>query len=469
MAGLGRWLRWCRRLGLVLPVWILVFLQPVPANADSPAVLQAHLDGEINKVTASYVQQAVKQAESQKAAALVLLVNTPGGDAASMDQMITALLNSRVPVIAYVTPPGARADSAGLFVAQAADLVAMAPGTNLGSAHPIQASGADLGGDLGKKVLNDAVTRIRTLATVHGRNPDWCEQAVRESVNISVEQAVRIHVADLEARDVRSLLAALDNRVLHRPDGDSPTLQLAGARVEDFPMTWLQGGLQALIDPNVAYLLLLLAIFGVLTELTTPGAILPGVVGVISGVLALIALTALPTNLGGILLVLFAFGLFLGDIKAPTHGILTAGGVVALLLGSALLINSGPVGLGVSPWLIGGGTAASVALFGVVLRKAVAARSRPAYAGPESLIGAVGEVREPLDPDGVVFVAGASWRAVAGSGPVPAGRQVRVVGRRGLELDVEPAEVSGSKAPVPDDRAAQNREPGKLRHVRGSS
>ena len=330
-------------------------------------------------------------------------------------------------MITFVYPAGARADSAGLFVAQAADLVAMAPGTNLGSAHPILASGADISGDLGKKVLNDAVTRVRNLASVHGRNADWCEQAVRESVNINADQAVGMHVADLQARDVSSLLSTLDGRSLSRPNGEAVTLAVAGAAIEDYPMTGIQQALHALIDPNIAYLLLLLAVFGILVELTTPGAILPGVVGVISGVLALVALTGLPINLGGVLLMLFAFGLFVADLKAPTHGILTAGGVIALLLGSALLINTGPIGLGVSAWLSLGGALTALALFGFVLRKAIAARSRPAYVGAETLIGMKGVVRKPLAPQGMVFVAGALWRASSPGRKIPAGNEVRVI------------------------------------------
>ena len=429
-------MRWTRMA--MLGALATLLLQPVRAGAASPPVLQAHLDGEINGVTAGYLQQAVARAAGERASALLLVTDTPGGDSQSMDTIITALLNSRVPVVAFVYPAGARADSAGLFVDQAADLVAMAPGTNLGSAHPIQAGGSDLTGDLGKKVLNDAVTRVRNLATVHGRNADWCEKAVRESVNINAEQAVDLHVADLEAADVASLLRALDGRTLKRPDGSQVQLALAGARIEDYPMPWSQQWLHALIDPNVAYLLLLLAAFGILVELTTPGAILPGVVGVISGVLALVALVGLPINLGGVLLILFAFGLFVADIKAPTHGILTAGGVIAMLLGSALLINTGPVGLGVSPWVTLLGALASLALFGVVLRKAIAARSRPAFVGAERLIGEIGEVREPLHPQGLVWVDGSLWRATAAGAEIPAGSRVRVVDRKGLELQVAP-------------------------------
>ncbi len=426
-----------------------LFLQPTPAAAVSATVLQTHMEGDINTITVGYVGQAVRRAEAERAAAILVVMNTPGGDLQSMDSIVTSLLNSKVPVIAFVYPAGARADSAGLFVAQAADLVAMAPGTNLGSAHPIQASGADLSGDLGKKVLNDAVTRIRNLASVHGRNADWCEQAVRESVNINADQAVSMHVADLQSRDVSSLLATLDGRSLRRPNGEAFTLAVAGAAVEDYPMNGIQQALHALINPNVAYLLLLLAIFGIMVELTTPGAVLPGVVGVISGVLALVALTGLPINLGGALLIFFAFGLFVADLKAPTHGILTAGGVIALLLGSALLIDTGPIGVGVSPWLSLGGALAALALFGFVLRKAIAARSRPAYVGAETLIGVNGVVRQPLAPRGTVFVLGVLWRATSPGPEIPAGTVVRVVNRRGLELDVAPLEVPAVAAAEP--------------------
>ncbi len=429
-----------RRFGIRLTAmgFALLALNPQGAGAASPTVVEAAIEGDINSVTAAYVSQAVDRAESRHAAALVLVMNTPGGDSVSMDQIVTTLLNARLPVIAYVTPVGARADSAGLFVAQAADVVAMTPGTNLGSAHPISATGADLTGDLGKKVLNDAVTRIRSLASMHGRNADWCEKAVRESVNVNAEEAVALQVADLQASDLASLLNDLDGRRLVRPHGDSATFQVAGAQVEDASMSWPQQLLHALIDPNVAYLLLLVAIYGLIAEVSTPGAILPGTIGGISAILALIALSSLPLNIAGVLLVVFAFALFIADLKAPTHGILTAGGVVALLLGSALLINTGPLGMGVSLWVIGGAALASAVFFGLVLSRVVAARRRPVFVGAETLIGRVGQAREKLAPSGLVFVAGALWKSSAKSGTIPAGSPVRVVGQRGLELSVEP-------------------------------
>jgi membrane-bound serine protease (ClpP class) len=423
---------------------------PSPARAASPVVLQAGIEGDINSVTSSYVSATVARAESEGARLLVLDMNTPGGISSSMDQIVTTLLNSRVPVVAYVEPAGARADSAGLFVAQAADVVAMAPGTNIGSAHPITGSGANIGGDLGQKILNDAVARVRNLATLHGRNADWCEKAVRQSVNVGAEQAVNLHVADLQARDLPALLTALEGRTLHRPHSRDVALKLSGAALEDASMTLPQQLLHALIDPNVAYVLFLLAIFGLIAEVTTPGAILPGTVGVISAVLALLAFSSLPVNLAGALLMLFAFALFVADIKAPTHGILTAGGLVSLVLGSALLVDAGPVGLGINPWLIAGASAAMVLLFAFVIRKAIRARSRPAFVGSEALVGTLGEARDRLDPEGSVFVAGALWRGVAADGPIPAGATVRVVGRHGLQLSVEPVR-GGERARRPGE------------------
>jgi len=372
-----------RRFWLLAAAVVIALAAHAPsgASASAPLVVRANLDGEVNAATARYVSQAVQRAESERADLLVLVLNTPGGLSTSMDDMVGSLLNSRVPVAAFVAPAGARSDSAGLFVAQAADVVAMAPGTNIGSAHPIASSGGNIGGELEQKVVNDAVARIRDLAASHGRNADWCEQAVRQSVNVGADQAVALHVADLQARDLPSLLAALDGRSLARPHATPVTLHVAGARVEDFGMPWTLQLLGFIVDPNVAYLLLLVAIFGIIGEVTTPGAVLPGTVGVISAILALIAFASLPVNLAGVLLVLFGFVLFVVDVKAPTHGVLTVGGLVALVLGSALLVDAGPLGagFGISPWLIAIAALASAVLFGFVVRKAVAARRRPPY------------------------------------------------------------------------------------------
>jgi membrane-bound serine protease (ClpP class) len=424
---------WALRVGIV--AFGVALLVPLHAAASTPHVERADLVGDINNIMAAYIADAVTRADADHADALLVVMNTPGGISTSMDDIVTTLLNSKVPVVVYVYPSGARAASAGLFVAQAADIVAMAPGTNIGSAHPIDASGANLTGDLGTKVLNDAVTRVRNLASMHGRNADWAEQAVRNSVNINAEDAVKLHVADLETSDPAALMNAIDGRSLPRTSG-ALVLHTAGASIEDMPMAFWQVFLNALIDPTVAALLFLLAAYGIITELTSPGAILPGVVGGIAAILAIVSLANLPVNVAGALLMLLALILFLADLKANTHGILSFGGVLSLILGMAFLINTGPVGLGVNPIVIFGTAAITFAFFVFFVDRVIRSRRRQVLTGADALVGAVGHAREDLLPEGLVFVRGALWKAVADRGPILTGSPVQVVGRNGLQLEV---------------------------------
>ena len=412
-------------------------LAPAAAIAATPRVEQADLNGDINNVMSAYMQNAVSRAESDNASALLVVMNTPGGISTSMDEIVTSLLNCKVPVIVYVYPSGARAASAGLFVAQAADILAMAPGTNIGSAHPIQSTGENLTGDLGAKVLNDAVTRVRSLASMHNRNADWAEDAVRNSVNIDAEQAVQLHVADLIANDIPSLLSQVDGREVPRTGG-SLTIHTAGAIVDDFPMPFWQVFLNALIDPTIAALLIIVAGYGIITEMSNPGLILPGVIGGIAAVLAIVSLANLPLNIAGVLMMMLALILFVADLKAPTHGFLSVGGVFALVLGMAFLINTGPVGLGVNPYVAVGVAIVTLAFFVGFIQRIVAARRQPAFVGADSMVGATGEVREALSPEGLVFVKGALWKASSES-PIPVGAAVKVVGRDGFNLHVAQA------------------------------
>jgi membrane-bound serine protease (ClpP class) len=422
-------------LRLVGLLFVAAALLPLSASASTPRVERADLVGDINTIMSSYMQNAVSRAEADHADALLVVINTPGGISTSMDEIVTSFLNSRVPVVAYVYPSGARAASAGLFVAQAADILAMAPGTNIGSAHPIQASGQDLSGDLGKKVLNDAVTRVRNLASMHGRNADWAEQAVRNSVNINAEEAVQMHVADLEASDPASVLNQIDGRTLKRTTG-TVTLHTAGAAIDDFPMPFWQVFLNALIDPTIAALLILVAAYGIISELSNPGAILPGVVGGIAAILAIVSLANLPVNIAGALLMLLALVLFIADLKVPTHGILSVGGVFALILGMAFLVNTGPIGLGVNPFVVLGTAVVTFAFFAMFIRRIWAARRAPVFSGADGMVGALGVAREELAPEGLVFVSGGLWKAVADTNPVHVGSRVRVVGQQGLQLHV---------------------------------
>src|SRR5437868_3204873 len=416
------------RLAWIVPVVAAVLL-PLNAAASTPHVEQADLNGDINNIMSAYIQSAVTRAENDHADALLVVMNTPGGISTSMDEILTSLLNSKEPVIVYVYPTGARAASAGLFVAEAADVLAMAPGTNIGSAHPIQATGENLTGDLGAKVLNDAVTRVRNLAAMHGRNADWAEQAVRNSVNINAEEAVRLKVADLEATDIKSLLNEIDGRSVPRTNG-SLVIHSAGAVLDDYPMPFWQVFLNALIDPTIAALLIIVAGYGIITEMQNPGLILPGVIGGIAAVLAIVSLANLPVNIAGGLMILLALVLFIADLKAPTHGFLSVGGVFTLALEMAFLINTGPIGLGVNPIVSLVTGLLTLGFFAFFIRKVIAARLQPALSGADSMVGALGEAREELTPEGLVFVAGALWRATSDV-PAPGGSPGRGGGRPG--------------------------------------
>ncbi len=433
---------WAPAVLLLSAAGALLAASSSPAEAaagSSPSVVVLHVDGEINAAVAAYLSSALAQAGRERAGAVVVQMNTPGGISTAMDDMETSLLNAPTPVAVYVAPSGARAASAGLFVAQAADVVAMAPGTNIGSAHPVTGSGGDIGGDLGRKVLNDSVARIRNLATLHHRNADWCEQAVRNSVNIGADEAARIGVVDLEPATLGGLLEALDGRTASRPSGTALTFHTAAASTVDRPMSTFQQILQALIDPNVAYILLLVAVFGLIAEVSSPGAIVPGVVGGLSAVLALVALSTLPINLAGGLLLAFSFVLFVADIKAQTHGILTVGGLISLLLGSAFLLNTGGVDVGIDWRLIVAASAAVALGFVFIVRNAVRARSGRSAARPGALVGSLGEARTALSPSGEVFVAGVVWHANSTAGPIASGQTIRVVAQDDGQLRVEPA------------------------------
>ena len=411
-------------------------------------VLVANLSGEIDPITDAYVSRAVDEAARNDANALIIELDTPGGLDTSMRRINERILSAPLPVIVFVSPPGARAASAGLFVTMAADVAVMAPGTNIGSAHPVELGGAnplpqasppgsasnqDI---LSQKIENDAVAYIRALATLHHHNADWAEKAVRQSVNVPVDEAVQLGVVDFTSRDLDSLLAALDGREITK-QGHTYTLHTAGAGVQRIDLSSFDSLLQSLSDPTIAYLLLLLAIISVGIWIAHPGLFLPGVAGVVAAILAFMAFANLPINLAGVLLVVLAVVLFVIDIKAPTHGVLTVGGIVSMGLGGMLLVDTGMLDEGVNRAVIAGTTLVLAGCFGFVVRKIVRARRRPFQAGHEELVGACGTVREPLTPEGLVFVDGALWRARSAAALQP-GATVRVVRVDGLTLMVEP-------------------------------
>ena len=368
------------------------------------------LEGAIQPITAEIFRKAIDHAEKDGREALIVRLDTPGGLDSSMRDIIKRILISEVPVVVYVAPPGARAASAGTFIAYAAHVSAMSPGTSIGAATPVQMGGGDIQKDLGNKVKNDAVSYIRSLATQRGRNADWAEKAVREGGSLPEAEALKLKVVDLVARDLSGLLAALDGRTV-LVNGAPRTLHTKGAATNEFKPSWRQMLLSRIVDPNIAYILFILGFYGLLFELSNPGAVLPGIVGGICLLLAFLAFQALPVNLTGVFLIMFAMVLFLVDIKAQSHGLLTMGGVVSLVLGSLILLGGGTGVARISLVVVGTVVAVTVLFFAFVVGAGWRAQRRKAVTGWEGLIGERGEAVTALEPHGKVFVHGEYWNA----------------------------------------------------------
>ena len=410
------------------------------ADAGPVHVVQAR--GTINPSLAHYLTRAIDRAERDGAAALVIELDTPGGLDSSMRQIIQRILASNAPVMVYVAPSGARAGSAGVYIAYSAHVAAMAPNSTIGSATPVrmgEGGEQQMSPEMRAKVTNDAVSYIRTLAERRGRNADWAEQAVRDAANVTESQALRTGVVDIVARDLVDLLRQADGRAIEVAGGQV-VLRTAGAPIERIEMGWVDGFLHVVSDPTIAYILLSLGTMGLFFELSNPGSIFPGVVGGICLLLGFYALGTLPVNWAGLLLMGFALLLFVVDLFAPTHGILTVGGLAAFVLGSLLLFNVPEAGpwLSVSLWAIAAVSLTMGAFFLLVARLVARGQGRKVTTGREGLIGTVGRARTPLAPSGMVFVDGALWEAVSDVEPVHPGEQVEVLAIDGLRLHVRP-------------------------------
>ncbi|WP_298735138.1 nodulation protein NfeD [uncultured Chitinophaga sp.] len=414
----------------------LVLLIPVVLSAQKVIVIK--IDGSINPVSADHIRDGIKKASNEKAECLVILLNTPGGLLKSTRVIVSNILASPVPVVVYVAPGGAHAGSAGVFITMAAHIAAMAPGTNIGAAHPVDLQGK-MDAVMSDKATNDAAAFIRSIAEKRQRNFQWAEDAVRRSLAITEKEAVEKRVVDLVAANTSDLLRDIDGKNIS-VEGGATVLRTANARVETVEMTALEKLLDLLVDPNVAYLLLLLGMYGILFELYNPGAILPGVVGVISLILAFYSMHTLPINYAGLALIIFAIVLFLLEIKIVSHGILAIGGVASLLLGSLMLIRSDAAleTVRISRSVIIAAVAVSALFFLFVLGLGVRAlRAKPAT-GVEAMAGETGETLEALEPGGTVRVHGEIWRAISTGNNIARGEKIRVVGIRDLTLLVEP-------------------------------
>jgi membrane-bound serine protease (ClpP class) len=425
--------------GAVLLFLALLLITTWPtrsASSAEPFVTVAAYDGVINPVAAEYLHDALASAEADKAQALVIALNTPGGLDTSMRLIIKDMTAAAIPVVVYVSPSSGRAASAGVFITMAAHVAAMAPGTNIGAAHPVNMGGGDMDKTMKDKVENDSVAYIKSLAQQRGRNAAWAEDAVRKSVSITEREALKLNVVDLVAEDVQALLKQVDGRKVHLSSGPV-VMKTAGAGLREFPMGLRLEWLKAVSDPNIAYLLMTIGTIGIIAELYSPGAILPGIVGAISLILAFYAFQSLPVNYAGILLFLLGIVFFVLEASVTSYGLLAIGGVISMVIGSVMLIKSDAEFFQIS-WavILPVVTLASAFTLLVIGTGIHALRRRPAT-GREEMVGLVGVARTALAPDGQLAVRGELWEAVSEQ-PVSPGEQVEVTAVDGLRLRVKP-------------------------------
>ncbi|MBF6599085.1 MAG: nodulation protein NfeD [Dehalococcoidia bacterium] len=391
---------------------------------------------EVNPVMQRYIDRGIGDAERNNAKAVVIKLDTPGGLSDSMDKIVQRIQAAKVPVIVYVSPSGGRAASAGTFITMSAHVAAMAPGTEIGAAHPVAAGGGDITGTLGTKVENDAAAKARAIAEARGRNADWAEAAVRQSVSAPVSEAVQKRIVDYQADSIDQLLQKADGRTVRVGQRSLTLTGLEFApRVED-NLTFLERVLNVLSDPNIAFLLLSLGGLGLLIELVHPGVFFPGVFGVISLILALFVLGTLPVNWAGVGLIGLAFVLFAMEVYVGGFGALGVGGAVSLIAGGLILTSSSNPDFQVSRWLVVTTGAVVAAFFLLFVGALLRARRLPPAVGIETLIGRLAVARSDLAPRGFVFVEGERWQAVAEDAPVRRGEHVVVTAVRGLTLTV---------------------------------
>jgi len=455
-----------RRASSVAALIFLLIAAPLAAAADeaSGGAVVLTANGVIGPALGDYLSRGIRKAIRQEAAVIIIQMDTPGGLDTSMRDIIKEILASPVPVVSFVYPSGARAASAGTYILYASHIAAMAPATNLGAATPIQIAGFPGGGDrdkerererdkeqkdqkderkteptgdaLERKIVNDAVAYIRGLAQMRGRNADWAERAVREGVSLSANEALKQNVIDVEAKDIPALLAAVDGREVEVL-GTRRKLATRDLVVRRLEPDWRSRLLSVIADPNIAYILMLVGIYGLIYEFTSPGMILPGVVGTICLLLALFAFQVLPINFAGLALIALGIAFMIGELFMPSFGALGIGGVIAFVIGSIMLLDLGVPGYGISLPVIALFAVLTAAFFLAVLGMVVKSRRRPVVSGREEMIGAVGEALEDFAGTGRVRVHSETWNARSDV-PVRRGERVRVVALEGLLLVVRP-------------------------------
>jgi len=418
---------------------IILFTSVAWANEEKPVFNVITVASVITTHTAKYVADRIEKAKEEGAQGLIILLDTPGGMDTAMREIAKSLLNSPIPVIVYVYPSGARAASAGVIITTAAHVAAMAPGTNIGAAHPVAIGLGGSGGvdkTMSEKMENDAAAYVRSIAKIRGRSEVWVEKAVRKSESITAEEAKKMNVIDYVAADIDKLLAMIDGKEVTLEGGKKIKLSTKNAAVNKIEMGTRQKILAAISDPNIAYILLLIGLAGLYFEFSNPGAILPGVIGGISLLMAFFGLATLPVNYTGILLILFGIILFIAEIKVMSNGLLTIGGIVSLAMGSLIMFETPEPALRISLQVFIPALLLVSGFFVVVIWMAMKAQMRRPYSGVESMAEGEGEAMTDIATEGKVFFQGEYWSAQSKS-PIPKGAKVKILKVDGLKLTVE--------------------------------
>ena len=414
----------------------IIFLA-IPLYSQTTNVTVITLDGAINPAAEDYIRYGIDHAKKEKSECLILKLNTPGGLLESTRHIVSSILMSPIPVVVYVSPPGARAASAGVFITLSAHIAAMAPQTNIGAAHPVSLQG-QMDSTMTEKVTNDAAAFIRTISEKRKRNIQWAEEAVRKSISITETEALNQNVIDLISPSLSALLDTLNSKTIQTAQGIK-VLHTKNVTINYLDMSFQQRMLSILSDPNIAYILFMLGLYGLLFELYNPGLIFPGIIGVISLVLAFYTMSTLPINYAGLILIIFAIILFVLEIKIVSHGLLTAGGVISLIIGSVMLINneSSLDVISISWEVIALVTALTLLFFFVAIGMGIKAQKRKPVTGPQGMINEIGETISDVNLGGLVKVHGETWKAESVEGNIPRGTKIIVTGISNLKLTIK--------------------------------